>query len=353
MDYQTEYKLSLEEIRGAVEAIRALFDEQWTQNALDVDGPNVVLRVLFGGRGAWPFENLMWLGRIATAVSRIPTVAGRLRELIGPKVRSTLFELEVASWLVEMGWDVEFLKPTNDKKTPDMKVRMRDMQSWIECKRFELDQWENWASELTHEIIRQVHERGGSQLPSFDIVFESRLSDLNWNDERIRRGIIQEIAARICDEVVAVFDRPSPTSTHIPGIGEIRVRSERDRTQRGIGGLHVSPQGTMRRIVQNGILEAAQQLQEHGQGGVVLYSDITPPKELVQVVLEGLNRADESLLRSVGLVVIPGSLGAAPVIWKNPSAGQDAACEQLAVAFTNALTRIETRLLLPQVAGDE
>ena len=71
------------------------------------------------------------------------------------------------------------------------------------------------------------------------------------------------------------------------------------------------------------------------------------------MVLEGLNRADESLLRSVGLVVIPGSLGAAPVVWKNPSTGQDAACEELAVSFTNALTRIDTRLLLPHVEDDK
>ena len=33
----------------------------------------------------------------------------------------------MASWLVEPGWDVEFLKPANDKKTPDIKVRMRGM----------------------------------------------------------------------------------------------------------------------------------------------------------------------------------------------------------------------------------
>jgi len=134
-------------------------------------------------------------------------------------------------------------------------------------------------------------------------------------------------------------------SVHTPGIAEIRIREDRDNAQRGLGGIQISPQAKMRRIAQNGVVEAARQLNDYGEGAVVLYSDFTPARELADAVFAGLNRADESLLRNVGLAVIPGSLGAAPVIWRNPRAVANVACDELAASFASALTKMNDRLL--------
>lgn len=125
------------------------------------------------------------------------------------------------------------------------------------------------------------------------------------------------------------------------------MRDDRNATQRGMGGFQISPQATMRRITQNGILEAAKQLRDHGRGAVVLYCDLPPPRNLVDVVLGGLNRADTSLLQSVGLVVIPSSLGASPVIWRNPLVTDDSACEKLAASFAEILGRTHERVVVP------
>jgi hypothetical protein len=343
--YQTEYQLSLEEIRVAIEAMCSLFDESWMKKALKGPFPNAVLAILCGGQGLMPFENLMWLGRIVISVSRIPSVAGRLGDLCGPKTRATLFELEVASWLVENGWNVEFMKPAKDRKTPDLKVSKGSVSSWIECKRFEPEQWEEWATELTYEIIRKIHERGGPVLPSFDILFEPRLSDLTWDDERVRRGILEEIATRIVEGITLAFSTTPAKSVSIAGIAEISVRADRDNTQRGLGGIQISPQAKMRRIAKNGIVEAARQLDGYGPGAVAVYSDFTPTQELADVVLGGLNRADASTLHNVGLVVIPASLGGAPVLWRNKRGAQSVACDELALAFASALMRTNERLL--------
>ena len=239
-----------------------------------------------------PFTHLMWLGRIALAVTHIPGIGSRLDELCGRKTRATLFELEVASWLAEEGWHVEFVKPAKDSRTPDLEVKKGNACSWIECKRLEPEQWEEWATELTHEVILKIHQRGGTQLPSFDVLFEPRLSDLTWQDLRIRRGVLEETASRIVDAITLAFSTTPPTSVSVPGIAVIRVREDRDSTQRGLGGIQISPQAKMRRIAQNGILEAAQQLENYGPGAVALYSDFTPPHELADVVLRGLNSKD-------------------------------------------------------------
>lgn len=343
--YATESGLSIEEIRGAINANRALFDEVWAQKALEGPLPNAVLAILYGGQGLMPFSNLMWLARIARAVAPIPGVGRRLEELCGQKTRATLFELEVASWLIEEGWQVEFLKPTNDSKTPDLQVRKDEILSWVECKRFEPEQWEDWTTELTHEIILRIHQRSGPQLPSFDVLFESRLSDLTWHDPRIRQGILEEVADRISAAVSVAFSTTPPASISVPGIGVIRVREDRSGTQRGIGGIQISSQAKMRRIAQKGVVEAAQQLDSRGLGAVAVWSDFTPPQELVEVVLAGLNRADPSLLKNVGVVVIPGSLGAAPIVWRNPQSLMNPASDELAASFASALSRLDERLL--------
>ena len=343
--YQTEYGLRLEEIRCAIDVLRRLFDETWTQNALRGPMPNIVLAILFGGQGLWPFRDLMWLGRIALSVERIAGVTRRLGELCGPKTRATLFELEVASWLVEAGWGVEFVKPVKDKKTPDLKVSKGSVSSWIECKRFEPEQWEEWATELTHEIIRKIHERGGPSLPSYDVLFEPRLSDLTWGDERMRRGTLEEIATRIVEGITVAFSTTPAKSVSVAGVAQIVVRADRDSTQRGLGGIQISPQAKMRRIAKNGIAEAARQLDDYGPGAVAVHSDFTPPQALADVVLGGLNRADPSILKNVALVVIPGSLGSPPVLWRNERAAQAVVCEELAAAFASALTQSVERLL--------
>ena len=226
-----------------------------------------------------------------------------------------------------------------------MRVTKGELQSWVECKKFESEQWEEWATELTHEIIRRVHEGGKSQLPSFDVLYEPRLSDLTWQDKCIRRGILEEIAVRISDGITLAFSTMPARSVEIRGIAEIRVREDRDSTQRNLGGIRISPQAKMRRITQNGILEAAQQLND-GAGAVVLSSDFTPPHELVDVVLGGINRADVQLLRNVGVVAIPESLGAPPVIWRNPESSRDPACDALGASLSSALTDA-SRTLLP------
>lgn len=240
-DYQLDYGLSLEQIRHTVERLRHLFDESWVQDAFSAGARNAILPILFGGQGLIPFENLMWLGRIAVSVAPIPTVARPLRELIGPKTQATLFEMEVASWAVQTGWEIEFLKPGGDGKTPDLKVRKGDQTSWIECKRFEPDDWEGWATELVHQINGHVHTKGGSQSPSFDIQFEPRLCDLIWQEDPIRRAVLEEIAVCIADAVVKAFSNTLPTSVRIPNIAEIRVRNDWNTTQRGIGGIQISP----------------------------------------------------------------------------------------------------------------
>lgn len=161
-------------------------------------------------------------------------------------------------------------------------------------------------------------QQGVADLPSYEILFEPRLSDLSRTDNTaIKAALQEEISDLICASLKQAFSSDPPQSVHIPGVALIRIRPDLPKGQSGMGGIEVSPQGKMSRILANGILEAAEQLRAHGPGSVVISGNFTPPEPLLDVVLRAVNRVDPSRLASVAVVVITGSYGSPPVIWKN------------------------------------
>jgi hypothetical protein len=98
----------------------------------------------------------------------------------------------------------------------------------------------------------------------------------------------------------------------------------------------------MRRIVRNGILEAAQQLSMHAPGVVAISSDFTPPQALVDTTLGGIVQADATLLQSVGAVVIAGS-DASTVVWENPAWADHPVCRELRSPLATDCHMIEAR----------
>ena len=84
------------------------FTEDWTRRALVAPPPNAVIPILYGGKGLWPFQNLMQLASIVSPLTNLPSVQRPRRDLIGNKSRSALLEMEVGSWFVEKGWGSSF-----------------------------------------------------------------------------------------------------------------------------------------------------------------------------------------------------------------------------------------------------
>jgi hypothetical protein len=336
-EYQTEFGVSLEQVRTRINALVGLFDEEWTRDAIAAGPPNAVLTILYDGKGLWPFQDLMWLGRIALAVSPLPSVHRPLREIVGPKTRATLMELEVASWFVEDGWEVEFLKLGPGRRTPDIRVSRDGIQTAIECKRFEAEKWEDWAADLSDRLMRRLGKWSGPGAPSFDVLLEPRLSDLSAGDPAMQDGVLEELAIRLESAVQDALGSTPPRPVQVPGIGQVVLRPDRHKSQLGVGGIEISPQAKLRRIVQNGILEAAQQLTEFAPGAVVVRSDFAPPVPLVETVLRGINRANEGLLQSIAVVVIVSSLGEPPILWTNPVYSESQVANLLAATFRAVL----------------
>lgn len=334
--YQQEYSVSLEQIREHIEALKDLLDEEWTQRALEAGAPNAVVPILYGGQGLIPFQNLMWLARVAYALKSVPSVRRPLESLIGDKTKGALFEMEVASWLTEAGWGVDFLTP-GAAKTPDLEITNGGLTCAIECKHLQAEKWEEWAERLSLKIMHRSLQPRPPNVVSHEVLFEPRLSDLVWGDEGIKEGILEELAEKICAARTEALTCDPPRSVQIPGVAQIRIKPDLPGSQYGIGGIEITPQGRMRRIATNAILEGARQLQAYLPGAIVVRTDFIPPESLVDVVLRGVNRADMRLLSSVAVVVITGRFGGSPVIWRNPSMIEDPVCTAVTGAFEQIL----------------
>jgi hypothetical protein len=109
---------------------------------------------------------------------------------------------------------------------------------------------------------------------------------------------------------------------HIPSIADIQFFPERQTSQRGVGGIEISPHAKMRKILKNAMLEGAQQLATGVPGVIVVHSDFAPPHALADAVLNAANRSDPWLQQSTAYVVIFSNIDP-PIVWQNPSLADD------------------------------
>jgi hypothetical protein len=278
----------------------------------------------------------MWLGGIFSAISDVPTLERPLRDLIGLKSHAALFEIQAGSWFRSRLWTVLFPKTRNDRKSPDLEIEKSGIRSAVECKRITREQWEEWAEQLGFAVLQRLRDPRLESLVSFNIEFEPRLSDINSRFDEInckpdefRRIVADEIADRVVREILSALPITDLNRVlHIPGIALVKFFPDRPQSQRGVGGIRVSPHAKLRKILQNAVIDGARQLVDSGPGVIVVYSDCTPEYDLVEVMLRALNRADASLLGSTAYVAIVSSMDS-PVLWRNPGLNDHPVSEAL------------------------
>jgi len=208
--YLEDIMLSLDGVLARINVLKRYFNAEWLQRAHTAGPPNSVIPILIGGKGIWPFQNLMWLGSILHSLVDVSTVNRPLENLIGTRTRSSLFELEAASWFANSGWTVEFPKTRNDKKTPDIIIQRSGIESAIECKKIEPEQWEEWVERLHFAVLRRLDDPAVPQDVSFDVILQPRLSDVNPKDTSFQSAIIEEISDDIARALVAARPTKEP-----------------------------------------------------------------------------------------------------------------------------------------------
>jgi hypothetical protein len=334
-EYQAEFQVSLAAIRALIDALKRLFNEAWMRRALALQQRNAVVAALCAPGGSWCFRDLLWLGHIASALCRLQTVYRPLKELIGDKSDSTLFEMEVASWFAAASWDTTFLKQQQALPTPDLRIAKDGLECHIECKRAGAEAWKKWADNLSLRVLR-VLSRERTEVP-YEFAFEPQLSQLRLTEDSLQEGLLDELAERLLVSLRLAVDQSPPVNVAMPGIGELRMRPDWPRGQSGIGGIQVSEHDQMRRMVENLVLRAAHQLCECRIGAVVLRADFVPRPEMIDLILCGINRANPARLHSIAIAVFTAGVAGPLVIWTNPTRASEPAVDHLRQEFGRLL----------------
>ena len=99
-------------------------------------------------------------------------------------------ELKIASHFVNNGFQVEFLKETKSKKTPDLKITANDGCALIECKR-KKDDDEIFVESLTNSILDANSQLEDSEIPAMifvdipiseDLKVKSKTREVSWDE---------------------------------------------------------------------------------------------------------------------------------------------------------------------------
>nr|PME74976.1 hypothetical protein BCV29_19380 [Vibrio cyclitrophicus] len=94
-----------------------------------VDEPSQSARI-------WPF--LGAIGHFREELEKVKGIKPKLYDLLVRKANqpdSTLFEFVVAICYIKNGWEVEFIPESGAGKTPDLYVKRKEQEYYVECKR--------------------------------------------------------------------------------------------------------------------------------------------------------------------------------------------------------------------------
>lgn len=302
-DYAGQLNCSPEELRIAVECMKAHFDRGWWEAVFSAAAPpgNPVAGWLIG-KGLWPLQFIYTLGTSLHRLRECIGVPAKIRDLKqGAKASSVLFEIETAASFAEHGLAVRFPAET-DARSPDIVVTTSDGEVAVECKRLEEQATDKWTSELLGLVMLHSDRFGLAIELAPDLSFLRKSRPENWNGA-IARALANEIQAAVS---AALNASPPPERVSVPGVAEIRL-FEGMAGQGSVSGGPLSPAADMRRLIEHA-WDASCQCPQGMPGVLVMQCRVPPGRSLAQAALRAAVEAappDACADRIAALAIMP------------------------------------------------
>ncbi len=295
-----------EEVERCVEIIKPVFTSQWLHEALTADRNHTIGNRLVDGQGFRMAQFIVGTGHIFESLANTEGFSRKVDELKGPKHAATYFEMSLASTLVRSGATVRFPKE-GSTKVPDLLCEAINGPFAVECKRLGEERWETWERALFDRLMRSSATRGtGDEVAQIEL--NQRLSELRLDDEY----------AEVNEQLLVEFEREiefgllqKPTSddgwVSLGGLGRVRMASKAKGEFGSVSGFAISPTAKLRRILRNGVLEAAEQLPLDLPGLIAVFSFYQPDLKLADIAFRAVCKSRPELMSHVvALVVFPG-----------------------------------------------
>ncbi len=292
--------------RGA-SAIRRHFDDAWYRELAARPRPSLVFPKLCLERSTAALEFIAGFGarleRLegATNLQRPLNV---MRETYGD---SALFELEGADAFVESGFNVSF-PYEGSVKTPDVMAEKDGQTVFVECKRLGDEQWEDWESAVMHEITRGLPQQHKGEEIVVEVALNRRLSEVRFGgptDQVVNVAISAAIKDSIFTNILqALAEKDPPFEFLIPDIAEVRIWPKAEDLYGGVSGMERSVPGMFRRIFQNGVFRALEQLPKGRPGAVMVFSKYAPPPGFFRLLFDAATRSDRERFQDLTAVMV-------------------------------------------------
>jgi hypothetical protein len=275
------------DVIAGVQVLKRYFDSEWARKLVTNNQRNFILPLLFFQKGTQSLSLFSNLGAAIAATENSHGFLQKIKDLKGEKSSSAYFEFQIAHLLSRAGYEVEF--PQEGKEKSYDIHAANGMHSFaIECKRLEPQDWEQWESQLTQNVIQAHPSTIDGRKLSLTVHLNPRMTDVRLaKDDDLNGHFSDAISAEVKRQVEARIERKEvPTKFVIEGIAAVELNWQESSATSSVTGMERTEPALFRRIFQNGVLRAMEQLPEGTPGIAVIFSAQVPPPSFFRLFFD-------------------------------------------------------------------
>lgn len=293
-DCEIHFTVPLEAVNRGASVLSRYFDAEWYVALARAPRPNLVFPKLCLERSTMALAFIAHLGARLDALSDAENLQRPIRALREAHGDSAYLELEGAEAFVQHGFRVTFPKE-GPEKSPDFLAERNGEVIAVECKRLGDEAWEGWESLLMSEITHALPSRCDGKEIVVRVALNPRLSELRLGHEHyanVNSAISRSLVAAIVSAVERAIENPLPVDGLVDDIASFRVELKQADNYGSVTGMERSAPAICRRILQNGVFRALEQLPKGIPGAIILYSKYAPPAEFFRLLFDAASDAD-------------------------------------------------------------
>lgn len=306
-DRQVHCPYPKEEIARSADILRRYFDAAWTRELATNRRPNIVFPNLCIGGSTSALSFIVYLGTMLRTLEASDGIGRIIADLKGDKSESVLLELEAAHSFANAGYKVHF-PCEGGSKSPDVMVAFGDTSLAIECKRLQDEAWEEWEDALTRQLVRALPWMKGDRQISVQLALNTRLTQVCVNGDKepeLNKAFLDAIVLKIVSTITdAVMHNDIPLKLGINELASVRVAYRDEGEYGSVSGMERASPPITRRIFQNGIIRACEQLPNGTPGVVVVYSKVLPEPQFFKVFFDAACQAQPERFSGVVAVAL-------------------------------------------------